>query len=118
VGFRIDSPSGDHDADGPMFDLWEKYRRRHTEHVKEFAKRLIALYRGVTWLPGMPFSADRSKKEILKLTKRATIMVYRTEFQGKKYYSLEARFELGWDDEHRYALPFDEETETFGPWQD
>jgi hypothetical protein len=45
-------------------------------------------------------------------------MVYRTEFQGKKYYSLEARFELGWDDEHRYALPFDEETETFGPWQD
>jgi hypothetical protein len=94
VRFRIDSQSGDYDADEPMFELWEKYRRSHTEHVKEFAKRLVALYRGVTWLPGMAFSADRPKMEILKLTKRGTIIVYRTELQGQKYYSLEARFQL------------------------
>ena len=66
----------------------------------------------------MPYSDDRPKMEILKLTKRATIIVYRTELQGEKYYSLEVRFELEWDDDHGYALPFDEEAETFGAWQD
>ena len=118
VRFRIDSPSADYDPDEPMFELWEKYRRRHTEHVKEFTQRLVDLYRGVTWLPGMPYSADRPKREILKLTKRATVIVYRTEFQGEKHFSLQVRFELEWDDEHGYALPFDDETETFGEWED
>ena len=116
--FRIDSPSGEDDPDERMSELWEKYRRRHAEHVKEFAKRLVALYRGVTWLPGMPYSADWPKRDILELTKRATIIVCRTELQGEKYYSLEVRFKLEWDDEHGYGLPFDEKTESFGSWQD
>lgn len=47
--FEIDSESGNDDADEEMYELWENYRRRYTEHVKEFARRLVALYRGVTW---------------------------------------------------------------------
>ncbi len=118
VHFEIDSESGDYDADEPMYELWEKYRLRHVEHVKEFATRLVALFRGVTWLPGDPYSADLPKMDILKLTKRATIIVQRTECEDEKLYALEVRFELEWDDEHGYALPFDEETETFGDWQE
>lgn len=110
--FEIDSQSGDFDSDEEMCELWEQYRRRHAEHVKEFAKRLVALYRGVT------VSADLPNAEILKLTKRATIIVYRNEFDGEKDYSLRVQFQLAWDDEHGYSLEFDENTQTFGSWQD
>jgi hypothetical protein len=116
--FEINSESGDYEPDRGMLELWEKYQSRHTEHVKKFAKRLVALYRGVTWSPGMPYSPDLPKREILKLTKRATVIVYSNEFKGEKYNSLQVRFQLGWDEEHHYALTFDDETETFGSWED
>ena len=117
VRFEIVSESGDYEPDERMYQLWAKYRRHHAEHVKEFAERLVDLYRGTTCLPG-DYSDDLPKREILKLTKGATIIVNRTESQGEQLYSLEVRFELEWDDEHGYALPFDEDTETFGAWQD
>jgi hypothetical protein len=116
--FEIESMSGDFDADEELHALWERYRLRHPEHLKEFARRLVALYRGVAWSPGMPYSADLPRKEILELTKKATVVVYRTEFGGEKNYWLRVEFELEWDDEHAYALPFDEDTETFGDWED
>jgi hypothetical protein len=116
--FHIESESGDYDPDGRMFELWEKYRRKHTAHIEEFEKRLVALYRGVTWDPQVHgYSAGLAEREILKLTKRATIVVGRTEFEGEKNDSLEVRFQLGWDEEHAYVLPFDYEAETFDTWQ-
>jgi hypothetical protein len=112
--FEIDSRT-DFSPDERMFALWEKYRHRHTEHVKELANRLVALYRGVASDGQLE---DLPKKEILKLTERATVVVYRNEFEGETYYSLHVQFELEWDDEHGYTLPFDEGTETFGAWED
>lgn len=113
--YEIDSQVGDFDPDARMLALWEKYRHKHAEHVLELAKRLVALYRGLAsdgQLDELP------KQEILKLTKCATVVVYRNEFEGEKYYSVHVRFELAWDDEHGYALPFDDETESFGAWED
>src|SRR2546430_1019723 len=81
VQFEIDSKSGNYDPDNEMHALWERYRPKHAVHVEEFARQLIALYRGVEL---DQFPADLSKSEILKLTKRATIIVYRAEFEGEK----------------------------------
>lgn len=96
--------------DEETFRLWEQYRQDHAAHLRDFETRLIALHREV--------QADLPEEETGELVREFGIHIFQNGYGDDAAHRLEVVFDLSWDDEHVYRLPFDPQTGAFGEWED
>ena len=85
--------------------LWEDYKARHAEHVRQFAARLIELHRDI--------QGDLTDEQALAKVERIFISVCQDGYGENASHSLRASFALEWDPEHGYRMVYDPRTGTF-----
>jgi hypothetical protein len=91
--------------DEATFALWECYKARHAEHVRQFATRLAELHRDI--------QADLTDEQALAKVEHIHISVVQDGFGDHAAHTLRANFALEWDPEHGYRMVYDPTTGIF-----
>jgi hypothetical protein len=95
--------------DERTFALWESFKARQAEHFPELQQRLVDLHREVR--------PDLEPGTVPSLVPWMQILIRQEGYGERGTHTLEAHFEMEWDEEHAYWLTYDSATGHFGEWE-